>query len=1124
MNSTPEESAPESAPEPFWVWLKTMDYALDVSPIGATQSRYRGLALTRWRDDAVEDTWGWFLYLRDLASGDYTSIGQQPIKRADAEYGFEQGWHWAELRLDWQGIRARWRMKLNSDLNMEARTLTLENCSGQHRELELTSYLEVVLTDIIDDSVHPAFLKLFIETAWDEASGCLLAQRRIRRRDESWPCLWHTLLGADAPLEFDTDRMSFLGRGRGPERPLAMEQPHLQGRLGKVLDPVFGLRTRLTLAPGETKTRVWLLGAAQNAEMAQKDALEYIELCKASVARLAKIRVPEGPATLAPNPGLNHWNGIGGFDPASDAYVLHLNWDAASRSHRLPPLPWINVIANPLGGCIISERGAGYSWFGNSQANRISPWLNDPVSDGHGEALYLRDPTSGHFWSPLPGPAPAEADYLVTHRPGLSRFELSAHGWHSVTEISMSANEPLRLTRLKLRNDSDQSRSIQFYSYLRLILDRLPPTPGRIQTDRMDWIIRNLDLKTPSLWAKNHANHHFHNTAFCMLLSPEQPPEQTSASCDRLTFVGRHGRLSAPLALSRPSGLLDGNTQSPEHPCFALQGQWRLAPGAELEILLLLGEAEDIFKVEPMIKRWLDFRAELATSRDLALDIASRLQVDIPEPSLMPLLNHWLPWQVLGCRIWARSALYQSGGAYGYRDQLQDAAGLLPLAPEQTRAAILRHAAVQFSAGDVCHWWHPEPMAHGLRSRCSDDLLWLPRVCADYLSASGDWALLDEDIPFLDGPELPPDRDDYYMPLRTSDQTGSLYEHCCRALDRSLTLGAHGLPLIGTGDWNDGMNRLGHMGRGESVWLAFFLYQILGDWLPICERRKDEARKARYSAHRERLLQGLDAHGWDGGWYRRAYDDDGRPLGSQSNSECRIDALVQSWAVISQAAPEDKARQAMAALERHLIDKDAGIIRLLTPPFVNDPRDPGYIKGYVAGVRENGGQYSHAACWVVQATALLGDYEEAWALLKMLSPINHSDSPERLAIYKGEPYVLAADVYGAKPHLGRAGWTWYTGAAGWFYRIAIETLLGFRIQDGTELHLAPHIPRHWPGFGIDYGLPAGGRLRIRVDNASGEAGPVRRASLDDQPLACTGDALRLTLPKDGQDHELLVWL
>lgn len=1111
----------EHAAAPDWVWLDTGHYSLGVSSIGTSRSSSQGLALNRWREDEVEDAWGWFLYLRDLTSGDYTSVGQQPAQHPEARYTVEQDENWMALCLDWRGIHAQWRISLDPETAMEQRLLTLENRSDTLHDLELTSYLEVALFDARGDAFHPAFAKLFVETAWDEPSGSLLAQRRPRAQSEHWPCLWHTLLGADAPLECDTDRMSFLGRGRGPDRPLAMEQPHLQGRLGTVLDPVLSLRTRLTLAPGETKTLVWLLGAAQNAKTAQKDALEYIELGKASVARLAKTRAPEGPVTLAPNPGLNHWNGIGGFDPASDAYVLHLNWDAASRSHRLPPLPWINVIANPLGGCIISERGAGYSWFGNSQANRISPWANDPVSDGHGEALYLRDPTSGRFWSPLPGPAPAEADYLVTHNPGQSRFELSAHGWHSVTEISMSASEPLRLTRLKLRNDSDQTRSIQLYSYLQLILGMLPPEPSSIKTGQL----HDSGPGTPCLWAKNpKAGPFADGITFCLLASPSQPPEQTSASCDRLAFIGRHGRLSTPLALTRSSGGLDGNTQSPAHPCFALQGQWRLAPGAELEILLLLGEVNSMDAIAPLARCWIAPQAVLKTSQDLALTASSRLEVDIPEPSLMPLLNSWLPWQILGCRIWARSALYQSGGAYGYRDQLQDAAGLLPLAPEQTRAAILRHAAVQFSAGDVCHWWHPEPMGHGLRSRCSDDLLWLPRVCAEYLSASGDWALLDEEIPFLDGPELSPEQDDYYMPLRTSDQVGSLYEHCCRALDRSLTLGAHGLPLIGTGDWNDGMNRLGRLGRGESVWLAFFLYQILGDWLPICERRKDEERKARYSAHRERLLQGLDAHGWDGDWYRRAYDDDGQPLGSQINHECRIDALVQSWAVISQAAPEDKARQAMAALERHLIDKDAGIIRLLTPPFVNDPRDLGYIKGYVAGVRENGGQYSHAACWVVQATALLGNHEEAWALLKMLSPINHSDNPERLAIYKGEPYVLAADVYGEKPHLGRAGWTWYTGAAGWFYRISIETLLGFRIQDGTELHLAPHIPRHWPGFGIDYGLPAGGRLRIRVDNASGEAGPVRRASLDDQPLACSGDALRLTLPKDGQDHELLVWL
>lgn len=1093
--------------------LKTLvhdQYRLEVHASGASQSSYQGLALNRWRDDEVEDAWGWFLYLRDLQSGDFTSLGLQPARRADTRHGFTSGDGWAALTLDWRDIHGRWHISL--DELGEQRQLTLDNHSQQTRALELSSYLEVALFDPRGDAFHPAFAKLFVETELDPASGALLAQRRPRAQSETWPCLWQLLLDAPGELEWDSDRMSFLGRGRGPEHPLAMEQQRLGGRLGKVLDPIFGLRARVTLPPGANCRLSWRLGLAADRQqaLAQVRALQPRPPVLASILPETDKHQSEPPCSLA------HWNGTGGFDPKDDSYVLPLRWQPDTQSHRLPPLPWINVIANPLGGCLISERGAGYSWFRNSQANRLSPWANDPVSDRHGEALYLRDPDSGCFWSPLPGPAPATAHYLVRHSPGLSRFEVEAHGWASSVEISMVSDQPLRITRLRLRNTLDVARKIQCFSYLQLVLGMLPPQAGTIKTGQLELLGQQL------LWARNpQAGPFADGIGFSLLFAPGQQKVSGSQSCDRLAFIGRHGRLDAPQALRQP-GDLDGHSDSPGHPCFATEASWRVDPNAELEIFWLLGEVRDMDAIEPLVRPWLDLGHSQIDSRDMARQLVARLQVDIPEPSLMPLLNSWLPWQILGCRIWARSALYQSGGAFGYRDQLQDAAGLLPLAPEQTREAILRHAAAQFRAGDVCHWWHPEPLAHGLRSRCSDDLLWLPKLCADYLHASGDYALLDEQIAFLAGPELAPEQEDAYLPLIASEESASLYEHCCRALDRSLALGAHGLPLIGTGDWNDGMNRLGRKGRGESVWLAFFLYRILGDWLPICERFQDTGRLGRYDAHRQVLLKGLEGAGWDGGWYRRAYDDEGLALGSQENQECRIDALAQSWAVISGAAPLEKATAAMDALEEQLIDEEAGIIRLLTPPFISDPRDPGYIKGYVAGVRENGGQYSHAACWVVQATALLGRHQRAWELLRMLSPINHSRDPHQVARYMGEPYVLAADVYGAEPHLGRAGWSWYTGAAGWFYRIAIETLLGFSILEGTYLRLAPRIPDHWPGFGIRYALPGGGQLSIRLDNPERKARVIQSARLDGQPLAHQPDALRFGLPNDGQDHRLLV--
>lgn len=1101
------------------LWLDNGAYRLGLSPCGTSELHSQGLALYRSREDELEDTLGWFLFLRDANSGALASLGFQPLGQKNAAHGFEQGKDWAALTLDWQGLQAQWRISL--DEHGELRHLSLRNQGLEAKSLEITSYLEVVLFDPRGDAFHPAFAKLFVETELDRDSGALLAQRRPRGRNETWPCLWQVILGTTGPLEWETDRMAFLGRGRGPAHPQALEQHQLGGGLGKVLDPVFALRTRLVLPPGECRELSYRLGIAPDRDQ----ALHRVRALQPGPPKLANLKgqnqpqAQHQPGHHKENP-LAHWNGIGGFDPRDNAYVLPLRWDPQHQCHSLPPLPWINVIANPHGGCLISERGAGYSWFRNSQANRLSPWANDPVADPHGEALYLRDPVSGCFWSPLPGPAPAEADYLVRHSPGLSGFELKTHGWTSCVEISMAADQPLRLTRLRLRNTLDVARNIQCFSYLQLVLGMLPPTPGSLRTGLMEVLGQQL------LWAKNpDAGPFADGIAFALLCAPGQAAQSSSLSCDRQAFVGTHGRLDAPQAL-RTQGGLDNQTDSPRHACFAAEASWQVPAGGELEVLWLLGEVTRRQDIEPLIRPWLHPEREQATldSSDLAHELADRLQVDIPEPELMPLLNTWLPWQILGCRLWARSALYQSGGAFGYRDQLQDAAGLLPLAPEETRAAILRHAAAQFRAGDVCHWWHPAPLAHGLRSRCSDDLLWLPRICADYLKASGDFALLDEQIPFLEGLELAPDQEDAYLPLIASKDSASLYEHCCRALDRSLSLGAHDLPLIGTGDWNDGMNRLGCEGRGESIWLAFFLYQILGDWLPLCDRFGDKARLKTYQKHRERLLQGLDTHGWDGDWYRRAYDDEGQPLGSATNLECRIDALAQSWAVISGAAPADKAARAMESVEAQLIDEEAGIIRLLTPPFVSDPRDPGYIKGYVAGVRENGGQYSHAACWVVQATALLGRHERAWELLCMLSPISHTKDPERLARYKGEPYVLAADVYGAAPHLGRAGWTWYTGSAGWFYRIAIETLLGFSILGGKKLRLQPRIPHDWPGFGINYALPAGGRLNIRVENPMRKARVITSARLDDQGLEYPKEALLLKLPTDGRDHELLVVL
>ena len=841
-------------------------------------------------------------------------------------------------------------------------------------------------------------------------------------------------------------------------------------------------------------------------------------LDEASVVYRPAVATTASPAPSHPPPALQFDNGYGGFREAGRAYVIRVTPDGTPALRR-PPLPWTNVIANEGHGFLVTESGAGYTWGVNSRQNRITPWYNDPVSDPHGEALYVRDEEARVFWSPTPGPVPAPAAYEVEHGFGYTSFRHESHGLAQTVVQFVPRHDPVKITQMRITNLGTATRRLSVFAYQRLVLGvSAAETVGQVRTSFV--------AAQEALLAVNPFNHVFaERVAFSSVVAPDGPGG-VSYTTDRTAFLGRHGGTAAPAALVRP-GPLEGRVGGGLDPCMAFQVPLVLAPGATATVTVLLGEAADSAAAEAVLAHYRTLgapEAALTAVQAFWRHTLSRLQVETPVPELDLMVNGWLVYQTLSCRLWGRSAYYQSGGAYGFRDQLQDAAALVYLLPHLTRVQILRHAAHQFVEGDVMHWWHP-PDSQGIRTRFSDDLLWLPYVTAFYIQATGDAAVLDEAAPFLTARCLEPGEDEAFLTPRPAGIDASVYVHCCLTLDRSLTRGAHGLPLMGTGDWNDGMNRVGREGRGESVWLGFFLYQLLLDFLPFCRQRGDQARVARYEAYRADLAVTLNDTGWDGAWYRRAYYDNGAPLGTAEGDECRIDALAQAWAVLSKAAPPARARQALDAMEAHLVSEADGIIRLLTPAFDRTPHDPGYIKGYLPGVRENGGQYTHAALWAVQALAEAGRHDRAGTLLKMLSPISHAATPEAADVYRVEPYVIAADVYGVAPHVGRGGWTWYTGSAGWMYRVAVESLLGVTLVDGTALVVQPRLPAAWPGFRLTYRVDDAGTVyEIDVRKPDACTGAVTAASVDGRAVEVAGGAARLPLLCDGQKHIAVVTL
>ncbi|MEX2532339.1 MAG: glucoamylase family protein [Nitriliruptoraceae bacterium] len=1266
-------------------------YSVMITSAGAGFSRWRDLAVTRWRQDPTRDSWGSFAFLRDVSTGKVWSAGFQPsgVEVDDYEVTFTEDR--ARIIQRDRSLEITLDVIVSPHDDAELRCLSLTNLQSQRREIDVTSYAEIVLATQAADEAHPAFSNLFVQTEWVPEIGALLATRRPRSAEEPTVWLAHLLTvdnPAGYPLEYETDRARFLGRGRGIRTPISVvDGGPLSNTVGTVLDPIVSLRQRVSIPRGQTVELVmttliassrdeaievaetyrepgvferegslaWTHAQVQlhHLRIGQDDAHLYQRLAnrliyadpslrsapeiiaanrlgqrglwrhgisgdlpialvhvereedkdivrqllhaheywrlkgigadlvivnatessyapgaqqmlegmvratrmvegnapggvfilrdellsdddrnllwatarvtmQASagslaehVARSQNVRrgpmpaglrpvSPSGPVAPMPHMDLELFNGLGGFAANGKEYVVVL------RPGQWTPSPWINVISNPQFGFQVSALGSGYTWSSNSRENKLTPWSNDPVGDGPGEAFYIRDEDSGLVWGPTALPIREEvAPYVIRHGQGYTQFEYASHeiGLRLVQFVPPS--DRVKISTLKVENTSNRTRQLSVTVYLEWVL-------GVSRTTSIDHIVTSSDEQTRAIFARNAWNGEFAGrVAFADLGG-----RQTEWTADRLEFLGRNATLDHPVSQER-QGPLSGRTGAGLDPCAALRTTLHLKPGETADVVFLLGEADTPAHARALIEQYraADHELLLQQVRDDWDETLGTIQVHTPDRGMDLLLNRWLGYQTLSCRIWARSAFYQSGGAYGFRDQLQDMMAIAHSRPDLVRAHLLRAAARQFREGDVQHWWHT-PTGRGVRTRISDDRVWLIYAVTHYMRTTGDTGVLNEPVAWLDGPLLADDEQESYFEPQTSDETSSLYDHCVAALDRTLEFGRHGLPLIGAGDWNDGMNRVGVAGQGESVWLAWFLITNLRAFVPIAQSRGDSERAARWQQSAEQIRAAVEEHAWDGQWYRRAYFDDGTPLGSIANDECQIDSIPQSWAVMSGAGDEVRARLAMESALRRLKRPDDHLMLLFAPPFDRTELDPGYIKGYAPGLRENGGQYTHAATWSIVASAMLGNGDEAVELFNLLNPIEHASGRANLNRYKGEPYAVAADVYSQQPHAGRAGWTWYTGAAGWMYRAGIEWILGLR-KVGESLQIDPCIPRGWSGFQMIY-RHEDSIYEIMVENPHGVSRGVVSVQLDGSVLDIVDGCVPLL--GDGQNHVVRVIL
>lgn len=800
-------------------------------------------------------------------------------------------------------------------------------------------------------------------------------------------------------------------------------------------------------------------------------------------------------------------NDIGGFSPDGKEYQIYLEDYPKNSTEKgqITPAPWINVIANENFGFLVTESGGGYTWAANSGENRLTPWTNDPVADPSGESLYLRDEITGKIWSPTPYPAGENTNYLCRHGQGYTIFESINQGFNQKYKVFADSEAPVKIIELTLTNQTGQDRRLTATYYAEWVL-------GTNRDSTQKFIVPIYDHLSESIMAKNSYNPEFSE---CVAFLTSNLPIH-GVTADREEFLGSPGDRHSPAGLRRVG--LSGSVDAGGDVCAALQVHINFKPKETCKIVFAIGQGDNLENAKELAQAFSDTK-QAAQSwinvRAMWDRYINAIQIKTPDSALNILSNNWLIYQTLSCRIWGRSAFYQSSGAYGFRDQLQDVLALLTIKPEIARIQILRAAKHQFDAGDVLHWWHP-PSGRGVRTRISDDLLWLIFVTSEYVRKTGDQSILSETEPFRVGKPLDAEEEERYGRYELSNDSYTLFDHCRRAMDKADTAGPHGLPLIGTGDWNDGMNRVGIKGKGESVWLAWFVYENHRRFAELCEMFGENALAREHEQRSAELQVIINDVAWDGDWFIRAFYDDGTPLGSKENLECQIDSLPQSWSILTNATSKARQEEALKAVKDYLVQKDGRLICLFSPPFDQTKKDPGYIKGYPPGIRENGGQYTHAAIWAVWAAAELKHGNMAYEMLNYLNPITHSLNISDANIYQVEPYVVAADNYSTSPHIGQGGWTWYTGSSGWLYRLVTEAILGFRLS-GDYFSVDPCIPEIWDRYQIVFKYRET-VFNITVENPDHIESGVKSISMDGKFL----EDFKVPLLTDGDEHEINV--